>query len=137
MYVIVTNHVNWHRENLPSDRENTGNLKMKFEWVPCQMYFHIISHLARFTLGLPYIPLPPAKAVYRSESCGSIKYCPLPHLSQSRPLKAPSTPMFITSGITGLIFVNLRTRGHGGRTGNSWFLLVPHDSGSTSFLGCT
>ena len=35
MYVIVTNHVNWHRENLRSDRENTGNLKMKFEWVPC------------------------------------------------------------------------------------------------------
>ena len=39
MYVIVTNHVNWHRENLQSDMEknweNTGNLKMKFEWVPC------------------------------------------------------------------------------------------------------
>ena len=35
MYVIVTNHVNWHRENLRSDRENTGNLKTQFEWVPC------------------------------------------------------------------------------------------------------
>ena len=35
MYVIVTNHVNWHRENLLSDRENTGNLKTHFEWVPC------------------------------------------------------------------------------------------------------
>ena len=41
MYVIVTNHVNWHRENLQSEsegekkRENTGNLKMAFEWVPC------------------------------------------------------------------------------------------------------
>ena len=34
VYVIVTNHVNWHRENLQSDRENTGNLKMQFEWVP-------------------------------------------------------------------------------------------------------
>ena len=34
MYVIVTNHVNWHRENLRSDRENTGNLKTQFEWVP-------------------------------------------------------------------------------------------------------
>ena len=34
VYVIVTNHVNWHRENLRSDRENTGNLKMQFEWVP-------------------------------------------------------------------------------------------------------
>ena len=31
---IVTNHVNWHRENLRSDRENTGNLKTQFEWVP-------------------------------------------------------------------------------------------------------
>ena len=35
VYVIVANHVNWHRENLPLDRENTGNLKMQFEWVPC------------------------------------------------------------------------------------------------------
>ena len=39
VYVIVTNHVNWHRENLCSDREknkeNTGNLKMQFERVPC------------------------------------------------------------------------------------------------------
>ena len=34
MYVIVTNHVNWHRENVRSDRENTGNLKTLFEWVP-------------------------------------------------------------------------------------------------------
>ena len=34
MYVIVTNHVNWHRENLQSDRENTGNSKTQFEWVP-------------------------------------------------------------------------------------------------------
>ena len=24
VYVIVTNHVNWHRENLQSDREKTG-----------------------------------------------------------------------------------------------------------------
>ena len=36
MYVIVTNHVNWHRENLRSDRENTGNLKTQFEWVNIQ-----------------------------------------------------------------------------------------------------
>ena len=35
MYVILTNYVNWHRENLRSDRENTGNLKIQFEWVPC------------------------------------------------------------------------------------------------------
>ena len=34
LYVIVTNHVNWHRENLRSDRENTGKLKMQFVWGP-------------------------------------------------------------------------------------------------------
>ena len=34
VYVIVTNHVNWHRENVLLDRENTRNLKMQFEWVP-------------------------------------------------------------------------------------------------------
>ena len=39
VYVIVTNHVNWHRENLQSDRENTGNLKMKFELGPCLLLF--------------------------------------------------------------------------------------------------
>ena len=48
MYVIVTNHVNWHRENLLSDRENTGNLKIQFEWVPCSVgikytYLFLIS----------------------------------------------------------------------------------------------
>ena len=36
VYVIVTNDVNWHRVNLRLDRENTGNLKIQFEWVPCQ-----------------------------------------------------------------------------------------------------
>ena len=30
--LIVTNHVNWHKENLQADRENTGNLKMQFEY---------------------------------------------------------------------------------------------------------
>ena len=40
MYVIVTNHVNWHRENLQLDRENTGNLKIHFEWVPCLFMTH-------------------------------------------------------------------------------------------------
>ena len=50
VYVIVTNHVNWHRENLQSDREknreNTGNLKKKFEWVPCTLilYTHHCSN---------------------------------------------------------------------------------------------
>ena len=32
-------YVNWHRENLAFDRENSGNLKMPFEWVP--RYFEI------------------------------------------------------------------------------------------------
>ena len=31
VYVILTNNVNWHREKLRFDRENTGNLKMQFE----------------------------------------------------------------------------------------------------------
>ena len=35
VHVIVTNHVNWHRDNLRSDRENTGNLKMQFDRRPC------------------------------------------------------------------------------------------------------
>ena len=35
MYVIFTTRVNWHRENLQSGRENTGNLQMQFEWGPC------------------------------------------------------------------------------------------------------
>ena len=38
VYVIVTNHENWHRENLRPDRANTGNLKMQFEWVPCTVF---------------------------------------------------------------------------------------------------
>ena len=37
VYGIVTNRVNWHKGNLRSDRENTGNSKMKFEWVPCHL----------------------------------------------------------------------------------------------------
>ena len=36
-HVIVTNDVNWYRENLRLDRENTGNLKIQFEWVPCRL----------------------------------------------------------------------------------------------------
>ena len=34
MYVKVTNYVNWHKAHLWLDRENTGNLKIQFEWVP-------------------------------------------------------------------------------------------------------
>ena len=34
VYVIVKNHINWQTENLWSDRENTGTMKMQFEWVP-------------------------------------------------------------------------------------------------------
>ena len=37
VYVIVTNHVNWHRENLRSDREKTGNFEVQFEWAPCSI----------------------------------------------------------------------------------------------------
>ena len=35
VYVIVTNHVNWHRENLQLDREKTGKTQGQYEWVPC------------------------------------------------------------------------------------------------------
>ena len=39
MYAIVTNDLNWHREKFAVgqgiNRKNTGNLKMRFEWVPC------------------------------------------------------------------------------------------------------
>ena len=49
MYVIFTNHVIWHRENLRSDRENTGNFKTKFEWVPSSVII----------LELSYPPPPP------------------------------------------------------------------------------
>ena len=35
VYVIVTNYVNWRRENVGLGRENTVNLKIHFEWVPC------------------------------------------------------------------------------------------------------
>ena len=35
VYIIVTNHINWHRDNLRLDTKNTGNLKMNFEWLPC------------------------------------------------------------------------------------------------------
>ena len=50
MYVIVTHHVNWHREYLWLDRENTGNWKMQFEWVPCHMlwfnlFFYKLSEI--------------------------------------------------------------------------------------------
>ena len=47
VYVIVTHHINWHRENLRSDRENTGNFKMQFEWGPCIKYIHVY-HSGRF-----------------------------------------------------------------------------------------
>ena len=53
MYVIVTNHIHWHRENLLPDRENTGNLKMQFEWVPCTLY--IVSK--NKVIGSPIISL--------------------------------------------------------------------------------
>ena len=48
MYVIVTNHVNWHSENLQPDRENrekTGNLKRNLSGYPVQI-LHLIALLA-------------------------------------------------------------------------------------------
>ena len=46
MYAVVTNHVNWHMENLWSDRESTGNLKMKFEWMPClALQYNVLESL--------------------------------------------------------------------------------------------
>ena len=43
MHVIVTNDINWHRENLRSGRGKTGNLKRQFEWIP----FSFICWVAR------------------------------------------------------------------------------------------
>ena len=37
VYVIVTNYVNWHRENLQLDKENTGKTQ-GIEWVPCSVW---------------------------------------------------------------------------------------------------
>ena len=45
MYVILTNYVNWHRENLQSDRENSGNLKIQFEWGPCTEHIYNLNHV--------------------------------------------------------------------------------------------
>ena len=36
--------LNWHRGNLQSDREKTGNLKIKFEWVPCFFFILIFIY---------------------------------------------------------------------------------------------
>ena len=41
--VIIINHVNRHRENLSSDRENTGNFEIQFEGLPCIMGFDEVS----------------------------------------------------------------------------------------------
>ena len=35
VYNTNSHHVNRHRENLWSDRENTGNFKMYFDWGSC------------------------------------------------------------------------------------------------------
>ena len=42
VYVIVATYVNWHRENLRLNEEETGktgNSKIQFEWVPCSYIF--------------------------------------------------------------------------------------------------
>ena len=45
VYIIVTNYVNWHRENLRLDREKTGNFKIQFEWVPCVLHQLLPLHV--------------------------------------------------------------------------------------------
>ena len=42
---------NKHRENLPSDRENTRNLKMQFEWGPCISVIKSITRYNRSASG--------------------------------------------------------------------------------------
>ena len=53
LYVIVSNYVNWHRENLQLDRENTGNLKIQFEWVPWFECPCVLSTKRRSQIGTP------------------------------------------------------------------------------------
>ena len=75
MYVILTPYVNWHRDSLRSDRENTGkvcgrtgktqrkhrdslrsdrentgNLKIQFEWVPCFTVIGRVLHESEFKM---------------------------------------------------------------------------------------
>ena len=44
VYIIATNYVNCHRENLRENRESTGNLKIQFEWVLCSS-IHVVGQL--------------------------------------------------------------------------------------------
>ena len=37
IYEIVTNFLNWHRDNFQSNRENTGTKQIGFEWGPCRL----------------------------------------------------------------------------------------------------
>ena len=62
VYVIVRNHVNWHREicsqtgkKQGKHRENTENLKMKFEWVPCTCIslFQVINSKPKIVRYIP------------------------------------------------------------------------------------
>ena len=61
--LFCVNHVNWHRKILLSDRgkkrENTGNLKMQFEWLPG------INHVKVCTC-----------TVWRSDICESVLLLP-------------------------------------------------------------
>ena len=45
MYVIVTNHVNWHRENLRLDRENIGILKCNLSGHPVVFCGKVVFNL--------------------------------------------------------------------------------------------
>ena len=64
MYVIVTNHVNWHRENLQSDREKQGQHR-EFENIirvgtlngTFFFPFFFCNHLKLWACASNYIPL--------------------------------------------------------------------------------
>ena len=78
VYVIVMNHVNWHRENVWSDRENTGNSKTQFEWVPCSM--HVLHGRVDQSLDdhLSYTPNVPLSLLLLSLRMLNSRILPLP-----------------------------------------------------------
>ena len=81
MYVIVTNHVNWHRENLRSDRE----FENQFEWVPCCARIglnqdeHCYSEDS--SMYLPYTDFSNGKNDYPISRCIHVSHFSLPSCS--------------------------------------------------------
>ena len=65
MYVIVTNHVNWHRENLRSDKKYTGNYYCNLSGYPVYLLLYysvsVMSSCPPLSLapayGLPRLPV--------------------------------------------------------------------------------